>query len=107
MDLEDIAGNVKDGCHIASMGGSWMVSVYGFGGMRDYNGHLSFNPKLPRQLERLRFPLTIQGQDLQVDIAQDAVTYLLRTGSELAITHQDEDVNLAVGVPVTVKLQGS
>jgi alpha,alpha-trehalose phosphorylase len=27
MDLEDISGNVKDGCHIASMRGSWMVCV--------------------------------------------------------------------------------
>jgi alpha,alpha-trehalose phosphorylase len=107
MDLEDISGNVKDGCHIASMGGSWMVSVYGFAGMRDYDGHLSFNPRLPKQLERLRFPLAIRGQDLQVDIAQDSVTYLVRQGSELAITHQGEDINLSVGVPVTVKLQGS
>ena len=36
MDLADIAGNSKDGCHIASMGGSWMVMVYGFAGMKDY-----------------------------------------------------------------------
>ena len=28
MDLADVGGNVKDGCHIASMGGTWMVAVY-------------------------------------------------------------------------------
>ena len=27
MDLGDVAGNVKDGCHIAAMGGVWMVLV--------------------------------------------------------------------------------
>ncbi len=107
MDLEDIGGNVKDGCHIASMGGSWMVSVYGFAGMRDYDGHISFNPKLPKQLERLRLPLTIRGQLLVVDIGQDAVTYLLQQGAGLTVTHQGEDISLAEGVPVSVELHES
>jgi alpha,alpha-trehalose phosphorylase len=31
MDLADVGGNVRDGCHIASMGGTWMVFAYGFG----------------------------------------------------------------------------
>src|SRR3974390_382538 len=38
MDLADVGGNVKDGCHIASMGGAWMLFAYGFGGMRDHDG---------------------------------------------------------------------
>ena len=42
MDLADVGGNVKDGCHIASMGGTWMMLAYGFGGMRDNDGALSF-----------------------------------------------------------------
>src|SRR6202007_1698267 len=42
MDLADVGGNVRDGCHIASMGGTWMALAYGFGGLRDYDGSLSF-----------------------------------------------------------------
>ncbi|MEO0687543.1 MAG: glycosyl hydrolase family 65 protein, partial [Cyanobacteria bacterium J06649_11] len=103
MDLADIAGNSKDGCHIASMGGSWMVMVYGFAGMKDYNGNLSFNPRLPEGTKRLHFPLTIRSQRLEVDIRQDEVTYLLREGSELKIKHQDEEIILKVGVRVCVK----
>jgi trehalose/maltose hydrolase-like predicted phosphorylase len=34
MDLADVVGNVKDGCHIASMGSTWMVFTHGFGGLR-------------------------------------------------------------------------
>jgi hypothetical protein len=30
-DLADVGGNVKDGCHIASMGGTWMMLTYGLG----------------------------------------------------------------------------
>ena len=105
MDLGDVAGNVKDGCHIAAMGGAWMVAVYGFAGMRDYNGHLSFHPKLPETVKRLRFPLTIQGQRLEVDIQEETATYLLRQGTQLAIAHQGQDIQLLEGMPVTVELK--
>ncbi len=105
MDLDDVEENVKDGCHIASMGGSWMLCVYGLAGMRDRGGHLSFNPHLPRQLKRLHFPLTIREQTLDVTIEQDAFTFLLCKGSELEIACQGRQVHLTQGSPVTVKNQ--
>ena len=80
-----------------------MIFVYGLAGMRDFKGHLSFQPKLPNALVRLRFPLTIRGQVLEVDIQKQTVTYLLREGSELVISHQDQEVRLTVGEPVEMK----
>lgn len=105
MDLGDVAGNVKDGCHIAAMGGTWMVVVYGFAGMRDYDGKLSFHPKLPETVKRLQFPLTIRGQRLEVDIQPEQVTYLLQQGTHLSIKHQAEDVELEEGVPITIGMK--
>lgn len=105
MDLGDVSGNVKDGCHIAAMGGTWMVMVYGFAGLQDCNGCLSFHPRLPATIKRLRFPLTIQGQQLEVDIQTESVTYLLRQGTELSLQHQGNDICLSKGVPVTVDLK--
>jgi alpha,alpha-trehalose phosphorylase len=102
MDLEDISGNVKDGCHIASMGGSWMLCVYGFGGLRDYGGVLSFHPQLPKGLLRLQFPLSRRGQVLEVGIEPETTSYLLREGSELTIRHRDQEVKLSLGKPVSV-----
>ena len=32
MDLADVGGNVRDGVHIASIGGTWMAIVYGLAG---------------------------------------------------------------------------
>ena len=46
MDLADVGGNVRDGVHIASIGGTWMAIVYGLAGMRDYGGKMSFNPQI-------------------------------------------------------------
>ncbi len=103
MDLADVAGNVQDGCHIASMGGTWMAVIYGLAGMRDWNGHVSFRPKVPQRVEGFRFPLTIQGQVLEVNIQQEATTYALREGDGLVIRHEDEEVRLSPDVPVVVK----
>src|SRR5215469_4338057 len=63
MDLADVGGNVTDGCHIASMGGTWMALVYGFGGLRDYGGNLSFRPQRPPEEQAvLQFTITWRGQ---------------------------------------------
>src|SRR5207247_4015733 len=55
MDLHDLEHNTRDGVHIASLAGSWLAAVAGFGGMRDHDGFLSFAPKLPARLARLAF----------------------------------------------------
>jgi alpha,alpha-trehalose phosphorylase len=89
MDLADVGGNVKDGCHIASMGGTWMMLTYGFGGMRDDDGTLSFWPRrAPEDNAILRFPLTYRGQMLEVEIGLETVTYALREGECLLIRHE-------------------
>jgi len=105
MDLADIGGNVKDGAHIASMGGTWMGLVYGFAGMRDYDGTLSFNPRLSDVTKRLRFFLTVRGQILEVDITQKSATYSLKEGSELTIHHQGEEIMLSEGVAKTCEIR--
>lgn len=104
MDLADVGENVSDGVHVASMGGTWMVLVYGLGGMRDHEGKLAFRPMLPKQFELLRFPLRVLGQQLEVEVRQDGVTYLLKEGSGLIIRHFDEQVQLTPGEPVTKQM---
>jgi alpha,alpha-trehalose phosphorylase len=98
MDLADVGGNVKDGCHIASMGGTWMGVVYGLAGLRDYGGRLSFHPN--RQVRDLRFHLTVRGQFLGVEIKSDSVTYNLEQGGGLTVYHRDERLDLKEGQPV-------
>jgi alpha,alpha-trehalose phosphorylase len=95
MDLADVGGNVKDGCHIASMGGTWMMLTYGLGGMRDRDGTLSFWPRrAPEDNAILRFPLTYRGQLLEVEIGIDKVEYALREGERLVIRHETEELEL-------------
>jgi alpha,alpha-trehalose phosphorylase len=105
MDLADVGHNVKDGCHIASMGGTWMVLVNGFAGMRDHDGQLSFSPRLPKELKSLSFPFTFRGRSLKVVIDNGSATYTLHTGDDLKIKHFDEEITLTEGLPVKRNLQ--
>ena len=106
MDLADVAGNAVDGCHIASMGGTWMTVVYGFAGMRDYGGRLSFRPIPPARLLTVRFPLTVGGQTLEVEITRESATYSLRKGERLVVRHYDEEIELLPGRPISKSLKG-
>jgi alpha,alpha-trehalose phosphorylase len=104
MDLADVGGNVKDGCHIASMGGTWMMLTYGFGGMRDNDGRLSFWPRrAPQENAILWFPVTYRGQMLEIEIGVETVEYTLREGECLVIRHETEDVQLTREHPVAVR----
>jgi alpha,alpha-trehalose phosphorylase len=104
MDLADVGGNVKDGCHIASMGGTWMVLTYGFGGLRDYEGTLSFRPQRPPEPEStLRFPLTYRGQILDVEISPVSTTYSLREGESMTIRHENEEIVLTRANPAVTR----
>jgi alpha,alpha-trehalose phosphorylase len=99
-----VGGNVKDGCHIASMGGTWMMLTYGFGGMRDDAGTLSFWPRRPPEDNAvLRFPVTYRGQLLEVEIGLDKVEYTLREGERLMIRHETEEVELTWENPLAAR----
>jgi alpha,alpha-trehalose phosphorylase len=104
MDLADVGGNVKDGCHIASMGGTWMMLTYGFGGMRDNDGTLSFWPRrAPEENAILRFPVTCRGQRLEVEIGVEKVEYALRAGESLLIRHEKEEIHLTRENPTAIR----
>jgi alpha,alpha-trehalose phosphorylase len=76
MDFADAGGNVKHGCHIASMGATWMMLAYALGGMRNDDGALSFWPRrAPEDNAIFRFPVTYRGQMLEVEIGLEDVEY--------------------------------
>src|SRR5204863_9315984 len=45
VDLADLHGNSADGVHVASTGGVWNALAFGFGGMRDHVGRVTFDPR--------------------------------------------------------------
>jgi len=78
--------------------------TYGFGGMRDDDGTLSFWPRrAPEDNAILRFPLTYRGQMLEVEISLETVTYTLREGECLVIRHETEEIQLTQEHPLAVR----
>ena len=104
MDLDDVNGNVRDGVHTAAMAGTWISIVYGFAGMRDHDGALSFNPKLPGPWKRLLFRLRFRGRLLEIETTRETATYRLSEGEPMAISHRGRELRLLPGNPVSVSL---
>jgi alpha,alpha-trehalose phosphorylase len=97
MDLRDLENNTRDGVHIASLAGTWLALVGGFGGLRNQDGAFSFAPRLPEGLTRLAFTVLIRGQRLRVEVTHSTARYLLTDGERLTILHHGKPVNLAAG----------
>jgi alpha,alpha-trehalose phosphorylase len=101
MDLEDLEHDTRDGLHIASLAGAWIVAVAGFGGMRDHDGALSFTPRLPQRLTRLAFGMCFRQRRLKVEITHQAARYSLLEGAPLEIAHHGETANVTAEQPLT------
>jgi len=104
MDLDDINGNVEDGVHTAAMAGTWISIVHGFAGMRDYDGRLSFSPRLPAAWGRLRFRIRCRGRVLEVNLTRATATYLLREGPSMTVTHRGREIPLSPRQAASVDL---
>jgi alpha,alpha-trehalose phosphorylase len=100
-DLYDLQHNIDLGLHIASLAGTWLAAVAGFGGMRDYDGRLSFAPRLPPALDRLRFRLSYRERCLRVEVGKESATYLLVSGQPLETTHYGEPIIVTTDAPTT------
>ncbi|MDQ3463198.1 MAG: family 65 glycosyl hydrolase [Actinomycetota bacterium] len=100
-DLHNLHNNSGHGLHIASLAGAWTCAVAGFGGMRDHDGRLSFAPRLPPVVTRLRFRLLFRGRSLRVAVGRSEAEYSLAAGEPLTISHHGEEISVAVDAPVT------
>jgi alpha,alpha-trehalose phosphorylase len=99
MDLDDLEHNTRDGLHMASLAGSWLAAVGGFGGFRDHEDGFSFDPRLPPHLERLAFGLVLRGRRVRVEIVPGEARYELRDGEALELRHDHTAFTLEVGSP--------
>ncbi|MFC7789000.1 glycoside hydrolase family 65 protein [Microbacterium sp. MAHUQ-60] len=104
VDLGDLHRNASDGVHVASAGGVWTALVSGFGGMRDHDGLLSFDPRLPASWPELSFPLQWQGSSLMVTLTRDALRVEVRSGDQVEFSVRGSDHRAAVAEPAIIAL---
>lgn len=95
LDLDDYNNEVKEGCHITSMAGTWMSVVEGFGGMKIREGKLSFNPQIPEGWKNYSFKVNFRNQILKINVAPQKTGFILEGENNLEI--------LVNGKPVLVE----
>jgi alpha,alpha-trehalose phosphorylase len=101
IDLRDLAFNTRDGLHIASLSGCWLVAVAGFGGMRDHAETVAFAPRLPPRLARISFRVVFRGRRLRVDVHPHEARYELLAGEPLELLHYGERLTVRRDAPET------
>ncbi|HLI72136.1 MAG TPA: glycoside hydrolase family 65 protein [Ktedonobacteraceae bacterium] len=101
MDLDDLEHNTRNGLHIASLAGTWISLVAGFGGLRTSHGSLSFAPRLPDRIKRLTFRILFLGRRLGVEVTAKEATYHLLDGEPLKARHHGEEITLSPTKAVT------
>jgi len=106
VDLADLHKNTSDGVHVASTGGIWSALVNGYGGMRDWLGSITFDPRLPADWDELTFRVAIKGSRLRVDLAQEEIVFTIETGEGVTVAVRGDEVHVGPDAPVRVALDG-
>lgn len=66
------AGDVYiGGTHPAAAAGAWQIAVFGFAGLRLRDGILSAEPHLPSNIQKISFPVIVQGKHYRVTVTMD------------------------------------
>ncbi len=107
IDMRDLHHNTGDGLHMASLGGAWSALVAGFGGLRDRDGWLCFDPALPQGLAGLNFTIRWRGARLKVEIDPVSVKYSVHDGedAQVSIRHAGEEITVTADRPVIRTLE--
>ncbi len=108
VDLMNLHGNTVDGLHVASTGGVWSALVFGFGGMRDHDGLLSFDPRLPKCWPALTFRFCWQGSRVLVHLTDHRITFTLAdpASADVALTVRGTSYVVTAADPLVVGLDG-
>ncbi|MFX0539262.1 glycoside hydrolase family 65 protein [Ornithinimicrobium sp. Y1847] len=107
VDLDDRHGNATEGVHVASTGGVWSALVGGFGGLRDHDGVLTLDPRLPDPWTSLSWRMRWLGSRLHVRLERDAVSLTVEVGDPVTLQVRGEPVTVdSDGVRVPLDGQG-
>ncbi|MCB0882335.1 MAG: glycoside hydrolase family 65 protein [Thermoleophilia bacterium] len=106
VDLANLHGNTRDGVHVAAAGGVWNCLVYGFAGMRDHDGHITFDPRLPERWTGLTFPLQVCGNRIRVRLTPDGIAFTGEEGGPVHVSVRGRRVTVEEGETTAVPLIG-
>ncbi len=105
LDLDDYNNDTADGCHITSMGGTWMAFVKGFGRMRIKEGRISFSPFIPDRWDSYSFRINFRNTTLKINVNKQTVCIENLSDSALTILLFNLEQSLGANKKLEVKLK--
>ncbi len=102
LDLDDYNNEVKEGCHITSMAGTWMSIVEGFGGMRIVNDQLCFTPQIPEQWQAYSFKVNFRNKIVKIEVTAGKTNFSLEGDGPIEILVNGKKVTVGLNEPVAV-----
>ncbi len=103
LDIDDYNHEVHEGCHITSMAGTWLSVVQGFGGMRNFNDTLTFNPTIPEQWKSYSFKINYRGATVKVFKSHSETQYTNLSEMPVNIDVNGTEILLAANGILTYK----
>ena len=88
IDLADTQAAADGGIHIASLGGIWMLTAFGFAGLSLRNDGIAIDPHLPAGWNSLAFSVQWRRRSLTISIDQrrQVVEATLEVGDPMTLT---------------------
>ncbi len=105
LDLDDYNNDTEDGCHITSMGGTWMSFVQGFGGMRVRNNKLHFAPMLPGKWEAYAFRINFRDTTIKMEVNKQNITFENHSDSEIKMAVYGKELVLPANGQIITELK--
>jgi maltose phosphorylase len=105
LDLDDYNNDTADGCHITSMGGTWMAFVKGFGGMRIKGEQVSFSPFIPKNWNSYSFRINFRNTVLKINVDKVIVCIENLSGQELTLLIYGEEQSIGGNQKTEVQLK--
>jgi maltose phosphorylase len=102
LDLDDYNHEVHEGLHITSMAGTWLSIVQGFGGMRNFDGQLSFAPQIPKQWESYSFKINYRGATLKIFKDQESCKFTNESSTSVKILVHGKIITISSNELVTI-----
>ncbi len=94
LDLDDYNNEVHEGLHITSMAGTWLSIVQGFGGMRNFNNTLSFDPVIPKNWKSYSFKIKYRDHTIKVFKNHEGCKFYNESNTPIDIIVSNEAVTI-------------
>jgi len=105
LDLDDYNNEVKEGCHITSMVGSWLAITHGFAGLMIKNNQLHFAPIIIPKWQAYAFKILFRKSLLSIKVTQKNVKITNQSNKSINLIIFDKPYTITANNYQVIKMR--